>query len=68
MIPMDSSAWKEIALRSICFGAGFAVALSLIAGGFHWLSERPKRRHQVHIYCARSFFMILLRRLVEDNF
>jgi hypothetical protein len=39
---MDSAAWKKIALRSVCFGAGFAIALALIAGGLYWLSERPK--------------------------
>ncbi len=39
---MDSLAWKKIALRTVCFGAGFALVLATLAGGLYWLSERPK--------------------------
>ena len=36
------SVWKKILLRSVGFGAGFALTLSAIAGGWAWYSNRPK--------------------------
>jgi len=34
--------WKRLALISAASGAGFAVALSTIVGGFAWYASRPK--------------------------
>jgi hypothetical protein len=34
--------WKKILLRSLGFGAGFAVVLCAVAGSWLWYSERPK--------------------------
>ena len=34
--------WKRFLLRSAGFGAGFALALCIIVGGFAWYNERPK--------------------------
>src|ERR1035441_9449765 len=34
--------WKKILLRSAGFGAGFALTLCIVGGGFIWYSERPR--------------------------
>jgi len=34
--------WKQILLRSVGFGAGFAIMLCIIVGLFVWYRERPK--------------------------
>lgn len=35
--------WKKILLRSAGFGAGFAVVVCAVIGGFIWYSNRPKQ-------------------------
>jgi hypothetical protein len=40
--PAPPAGWKRLALRSAAAGAGFAVAASLIVGGFLWYQSRPK--------------------------
>ena len=34
--------WKRWLFRSAGFGAGFALALVFLAGGWFWYSSRPK--------------------------
>lgn len=37
------ASWKRLALTSASFGAGFAVAMSLIVGSFVWYKSRPPK-------------------------
>lgn len=39
---MENKSWKIIALKSALFGAGFALILMLVVGGFIWYQTVPK--------------------------
>jgi hypothetical protein len=39
---MAMSSWKRVVLVSASAGAGFALVLSLIVGGYRWYESRPK--------------------------
>jgi hypothetical protein len=42
MVEGNINTWKNVALRSTFFGAGFALILTITIGGYIWYESRPK--------------------------